>query len=380
MKISPLINNACRLLVEGRFLSPSVLVGLIFLSLQGYSSEDIGSLSQQNVRVIPDDLFGVDFFDQQHGLISGYYGTVMKTTDAGQNWQHVDTGSKQLLRRVNMVSVDVAWAVGHRGGILKSSDGGSSWQLIAVETDEYLRDVDFFDEQVGWVVGHEATILFTDDGGKHWRQQKLSGYQGRDLPRLNGVVAIDKTRAILVGEFGVVAKTIDGGESWDLIEHNAKNTLTAVDWSEDYGIAVGLDGYGCRIEWSDNQITVLDTGSNKHLFDVSLNNHGEGYAVGRSLILGYSRGEFRKPRVDDDLELAYKWYGGVYTSDTFGVWAVGQRGEVIRLAEDVGAADASVIEGTESNSAQAFSIAYQLGSNPISSFSPQITREKNDAR
>eukprot|EP00657_Telonema_sp_P-1_P011465 TRINITY_DN6599_c0_g1_i1.p1 TRINITY_DN6599_c0_g1~~TRINITY_DN6599_c0_g1_i1.p1 ORF type:complete len:118 (+),score=15.64 TRINITY_DN6599_c0_g1_i1:117-470(+) len=96
--------------------------------------------------------------------------------------------------------------------------------------DSYLRDIAFADKNNGWAVGHGSTIWHTADGGKIWTKQTLTGFEGRDLPRLHGVVAKDANNAILVGEFGTIAYTENGVNSGCLLyTSDAADDLLCVD-------------------------------------------------------------------------------------------------------------------------------------------------------
>ena len=284
-------------------------------------------------RLVPDHLYGVDFVDGQTGFASGYYGTLLKTENGGLHWTRLSSGVDQLLRRVDAVSEQLVWAVGHRGSILHSSDGGHRWQEQHRLPGVYLRDLSFADSDVGWVVGHEAAIMHTRDGGRSWQRQELSGYSGRDLPRLNAVLALDRQRAVLAGEFGVLAITEDGGDNWRLIETPAKKTLTALAQAGGQVTAVGLDGIAWQLSLGhDPAVHALSTGTREHLFDIALDTDGNGVVVGRSVLLRIERDRLTPVFADAGVELPYNWFHGVSVLPVGELLAVGGRGVVIKTA------------------------------------------------
>jgi len=62
--------------------------------------------------------------------------------------------------------------VGQGGTILQTTDAGQNWTEIDSATTEDLLAVSFFpDGRLGWAVGKSGTILFSDDGGKRWIKQ-----------------------------------------------------------------------------------------------------------------------------------------------------------------------------------------------------------------
>lgn len=71
-------------------------------------------------------------------------------------------------------------AVGEHGHILYSDDHGLSWDQAAVPTSVTLTAVDFPTAQLGWAVGHDGIVLHSSDGGASWETQ-LEGSRINDL-------------------------------------------------------------------------------------------------------------------------------------------------------------------------------------------------------
>lgn len=132
-------------------------------------------------------------------------------------------------------------AVGERGTIVRSDDQGQSWQQVASPVSVSLTRVGFADAQHGWAVGHGQVVLATQDGGKTWTRQ-LDGVQaarleldavnanplaseeqrkqaqrlvdqGPDKPFLD-VHFFDAQRGLVVGAYGAIFATQDGGKTW----------------------------------------------------------------------------------------------------------------------------------------------------------------------
>jgi photosystem II stability/assembly factor-like uncharacterized protein len=305
-------------------------------------SSDVPSPVELDVpffRPIPDDLFGVSFANQLHGWASGYYGSVLKTIDGGSTWSHQETGTEQLIRRVRFVNEKQGWAVGHRGSVYKSSDGGSKWIERTLERGLYLRSLDFVSSEVGWVVGHEATIFSTRDGGETWARQSLMNFKGRDLPRLSGIAAVTENIAVAVGEFGTVAVTYDGGSTWKVMPPVTTSTLTAVAATQDYFVAVGLDGAaltGTLVPTHTGELRVLPTSTKEHLFDIGLNEQGQGIAVGRAVALEVKGFEFKPVTVATPFDRRSTWLGGVAILPDGRAYAVGNGGHILRLTPESG--------------------------------------------
>ncbi|MDM0028227.1 WD40/YVTN/BNR-like repeat-containing protein [Variovorax saccharolyticus] len=138
-------------------------------------------------------------------------------------------------------------AVGQRGHVLRSGDGGRTWAQALVPVSVDLTAVAFVDADTGWATGHDGTVLGTRDGGQRW-QLLLDGRQanalvlahmrarvaasdaseqdlklleearrnaeaGPDKPFLD-LVFTDAVNGFVVGAYGLVMQTRDGGQRW----------------------------------------------------------------------------------------------------------------------------------------------------------------------
>lgn len=130
-------------------------------------------------------------------------------------------------------------AVGERGTILLSDDEGQRWRQVASPVSVSLTGVSFGDEAHGWIVGHGQVVLTTADGGQTWTRQldgtqvaqielaaaKASGdaglirtaerlvQEGADKPFLD-VHFFSATQGLIVGAYGSILATDDGGKTW----------------------------------------------------------------------------------------------------------------------------------------------------------------------
>src|SRR5207249_4593082 len=95
--------------------------------------------------------------------------------------------------------------------------------------DPILYDVKFVDATNGWIVGEFGKIMHTADGGETWHVQEKTLMEGTgifdpiDLPTLYGVSMLDTQRGRsfsdqqngwMVGGYGLIYRTTDGGKTW----------------------------------------------------------------------------------------------------------------------------------------------------------------------
>jgi photosystem II stability/assembly factor-like uncharacterized protein len=197
-------------------------------------------------------------------------------TDQGKKEQVIDLlliPAEKSTRAPSSFLMDIARvgnrlvAVGERGHILYSDLDAKEWLQAEVPVSVTLTSVDFVSDQYGWAVGHDGVVLHTEDGGQTWIKQ-LDGNKINELvlaqlkqlieakneklesadPELgeeqkaglekeledldyflsDAEEAIkegptrplmdlwfeNEQRGIVIGAFGIILKTIDGGKNW----------------------------------------------------------------------------------------------------------------------------------------------------------------------
>ncbi len=150
------------------------------------------------------------------------YGTILRSTDSGENWIRQGTGQ---IANVDMGGVcaldpDIAWVVGYSDGyaaIYHTTDGGKTWERKGSPAD--VPDTDLFkvsapDGAHVWAVG-VGTILYSEDSGDSWNNQVPAGYGS---VHLQGVSAPDNGTVWVGGGpesgYPVILKSVDGGSTW----------------------------------------------------------------------------------------------------------------------------------------------------------------------
>jgi len=154
-------------------------------------------------------LWALDFLDANTGYTVGIGATVKMTTDGGSNWANQDPVTTQNLRHIDFVDASTGYLAGLGGVVRKTSNGGTSWSVQNSGVTTALYSIDFTNAATGWAVGDLGVIVKTTDGGASWNPQ-ASGTSNK----LQSVAAIDSSTAIAVGRVGLILRTTDGGSSW----------------------------------------------------------------------------------------------------------------------------------------------------------------------
>lgn len=178
------------------------------------------------------------FFRGRTGVVVGHGGTILRTTDDGDEWSSVDSGTTESLLAVDFADENVGLVVGHRGTILRTTDGGMSWTPCASGTEDRLQDVAWIDGEKAVAVGHGGVIVRTDDGGLTWTRRK-SGTS--DV--LFKVAFVDAQVGFAVGAFGTMIRTKDGGVGWEKLESDVGAALRGLCFNASGSlVVVGDDG------------------------------------------------------------------------------------------------------------------------------------------
>ncbi|WP_227498336.1 WD40/YVTN/BNR-like repeat-containing protein [Marinobacter sp. ES-1] len=211
----------------------------------------------------------------------GERGHVIYSDDEGQTWTQAEVPVSVTLNAVDFGSDSSGWVVGHSGVVLHSGDAGATWQLqfdglqaaeLVIESREEqiaameerieqapeaekgdlewalddlffalenvqadmeigpvnpLLDVWFENDQHGFVVGAYGMVLRTQDGGETWEDwgPQLSNPQNFHL---NSVARVTGGGLVIVGEAGQVHVSVDNGDTWERRESPYDGSLFGV--------------------------------------------------------------------------------------------------------------------------------------------------------
>jgi photosystem II stability/assembly factor-like uncharacterized protein len=173
------------------------------------------------------DLYGVDTLGNTV-IAVGYWGTVLRSVDGGQEWTHHRTPTDETLYAVSFGDERRGWAVGSAGTLLYSNDAGISWTSLSVKVpadeyqDEHDLDVALFDVSAvsgheAWAVGDAGVVLHTTDGTQ-WELVPIPPdvFGDENIPDriFNAVEFSDRRHGWIVGEFGTTLRTSDRGKTW----------------------------------------------------------------------------------------------------------------------------------------------------------------------
>jgi photosystem II stability/assembly factor-like uncharacterized protein len=143
-------------------------IPLLFLPITSHAQQCDDAETWVNPVPQGNNLTFVDFINSTTGYASGLHGTIIKTTDGGNNWSLLNTGTKNDLNHFQFVNSNTAFAVGANGTMLKTTDGGITWAILNSGTVSNLSSVHFPDLNTGYAAASDGTIIKTADAGNTW--------------------------------------------------------------------------------------------------------------------------------------------------------------------------------------------------------------------
>lgn len=197
-----------------------------------FTSDGGITLTEQNAGSVINSLF---FLDTLNGWAVG--SDLVYTTNGGSNWITINDIQGN---DVFFADPDNGWIVGKEGRIIHSSDGGGSWTDQNSGISNYLNAVWFSEAKTGWAVGDKGVILKTDDGGVNW----TPCFEPTFNDNLYSVFSFDGSNCIATGynyQQSIIAKTANGGETWESIYHTGFNIKDVTFTDNLTGWAVGYD-------------------------------------------------------------------------------------------------------------------------------------------
>ncbi len=189
------------------------------------------------------------FINAQTGWIAGEHPSannpvILKTTNAGVNWIQQTSNTTYNLTSIYFYNENTGWATGSLGTVVKTTNGGDNWFVAYAPVPsnyDFNKNIKFINDQTGWTMGNY--VRKTTNGGQTWTKQEIDS----SVSGLTGCEFINENTGWVAGRrgfsAGIVAKTTDGGLSWvkqDSVQASYLNSVTFTNTTT--GIVVGNNG------------------------------------------------------------------------------------------------------------------------------------------
>ncbi len=180
-------------------------------------------------------------------VVVGERGEVLLSGDSGLSWRQAAIPTLSTLTAVQIVDDQRVFAVTYDGLVLRSDDGGQRWavQRVVSEPDRPLLDLWFADPEHGVVIGAYGLVLTTGDGGHSWRRV----LDNDEAPHANAIAAAPDGTLYIAGEAGSILRSNDRGETWQQLPSPYEGSFFGVLALDDGALLVfGLRGHLFRSE------------------------------------------------------------------------------------------------------------------------------------
>ncbi|OQA00089.1 MAG: Ycf48-like protein precursor [Bacteroidetes bacterium ADurb.Bin408] len=175
-------------------------------------------------------LHDIVFTDNLNGYIVGQGGIILKTTDGGNTWLNVESGTKETLFSVSFVDKKTGYACGMKGTVIKTEDSGLTWKKLTLPVSNYLRVICAVDKPRIYAFGEKGTGVLSNDNGKTW--EIINKFTNSDITSVQFI----NNKTAYLGTYTISYKTVDGGKSWVKFSHPGMYKIFFLDTINGYAI------------------------------------------------------------------------------------------------------------------------------------------------
>jgi photosystem II stability/assembly factor-like uncharacterized protein len=231
---------------------------------------------------INSDISSVSFINGTTGFAGGT--CIIKTTDGGENWYMVNPNKHGFCYFLNnntgfiVHRIEYPPPTNSAGLISKSFDGGISWNDMIFPLAMWLNTVDFRNNiGITGGLGFDGSRFFrTTDYGNSWfyNNQLNSG-------DIQCIKFITDSIVIASGHNGIISKSTDKGITWNIITNSIPIQLNDLKFINiNSGIVAGSHGSivittNAGVNWQ-----IVQTEINNEYFGIELNQYGKGVVCG----------------------------------------------------------------------------------------------------
>ncbi|MFH1194347.1 MAG: YCF48-related protein, partial [bacterium] len=220
-------------------------------------------------------LYGVEFLNEDVGFACGHYGTLLKTTNGGNEWSNTNVGIDETLMGIQFIDNNIGYLFGYHH-VFKTTDGGNTWVIKYIASDNiFWEDIHFLNSNFGFLVARGGVILKTTDGGDNWTQ--LSSGTTDDY---YAVYCLSESTILIVGEDCAI-KSSNSGNTWSPIQMPFLGQFREINFVGNCGYIVGP--YPSVIlkstDYGNSWVTV-NNGPNEFLNTIEFSDPFNGIAAG----------------------------------------------------------------------------------------------------
>jgi len=158
----------------------------------------------------------IQMINSKTGYISGYFGTLLKTTNAGVNWINLFVPTTKDLSSIFFLDENTGYIAGGFGLLAKTTNGGFNWTFRNYDTTKSITSIYFKNENEGYMGSYPGGLYKTLNGGLNWNTLDTNIYVVRNINFTSSSIgyASGSYRTSSYNYYGLVLKTTNGGLNW----------------------------------------------------------------------------------------------------------------------------------------------------------------------
>jgi photosystem II stability/assembly factor-like uncharacterized protein len=305
-------------------------IPLLIIILLSFTLDLNAQWVQQNSGTV-NILRDIEMINENTGWICGDGGTILKTTNGGENWINIpNPASGKPLFDIDYVDNTTMYCVGWFETILKSTNMGDNWEVIrngpSGQGGGYY-DCSFINSQTGWICSYQQKIMKTTNGGQTLDSIYLF------TPHLFSIYFKNEFEGLVTGEGDVVKRSTDGGINWYQANINLPTNWPGFEdfcfINQDTGIMPARDGRIFKTTNFGNNWDTISTiqFTNEDLRTVDFVNQNTGFVGGTTaLLFSTTNGGYNWRRENIGFLTIRRLR---FVNDTTG-WVVGTQGKIFK--------------------------------------------------
>ncbi len=261
---------------------------------------------------IPHDALYALEMSGEWGLAVGAFGLMLETTDGGGTWNLLPP--KTPLAILGVARAGDRYIVAGQQGLVMTRQGDGDWTVTESGFTERALNVAIHESGLAMVVGEFGFMARSRDFGATWERITVDwgeyneeGYE----PHLYDVVIKDDGSLLVAGEFGLILRSTDSGDSFGAV-HTGDQSVFDMQLARDGtqgGYAVGQEGLVLKTVDGGLTWQSLEVDTNANLLGVWSGNSEVVITGIRELLRSSDDGaSFSKA---PDLEIIRTWFQGV---------------------------------------------------------------------
>jgi len=303
------------------FFIPKIVIPFCLFVLVIFLMAGSALSSESRYKITRRDLiFGLSFSGPDIGIAVGSKGLILRTMNRGGDWAKIESKTFYAFNDVTLRDTK-GWIVGQGGTILFSADSGKTWKPQKTNTNLSLMQILFLDEKKGITIGEMGTVLATDDGGNAWIPIEIDWFSilpesllemGVIAPNLYDITFASDRNGFMVGDYGIVLATDNGGQTWTLLRAGNLPPIFSVSFVDRReGWAAGQNGLLLHTTDGGLNWKQIDIPTNASLYKIYLSGE-HGFIVGnQATILQTCNSGKAWTKVDLKIPPPYPWFGDI---------------------------------------------------------------------